>query len=69
MKIELAVEVKAQVIQDRFRGNNGVPYRRKINRRVRRMLSSCEMEKFSFAVFYDKACVKEKFRYDVITTE
>jgi len=53
VKTELAVKVKAQVTQNRFRENNRVPYKRKINRRIGRVLSSCEMEKFGFAVFHD----------------
>ena len=69
VEIELMIEVKSQVVQNRFRGNNRAFYRREINRRVERVLSSCKVEEFGFAVFYNKACIKENFRHDVITTK
>ena len=56
-------------MQDRFRGNDGASYGRKINRRVGRVSSSCEVEELGFAVFHDEACIKENFRHDIITTE
>jgi len=29
----------------------------------------CEMENFRLVVFYDKTCVKENFKYDIVTTK
>jgi len=69
VEIELMIEVKSQVVQNRFRGNNRAFYRREINRRVERVLSSCKVEEFGFAVFHDKTDVKEDFRYDIVATE
>jgi len=56
-------------VQNRFRGNNRVSYRREINRRVERMLSSCKMEEFSFVVFHDETSIEEDFRHDIVATE
>jgi len=33
------------------------------------MSSSCKMEKFSFAVFHDKASVEKNFRHNIVTTQ
>jgi len=56
-------------VQDRFGENDRASYGRKVNRRVRRVSSSCEVKKLSFAVFHDEACIEEDFRHDIVTTK
>ena len=56
-------------MQNRFRRNDRASYGREINRKVERMLSSCKMEEFSFAVFHDKTSIEEDFRHDIVATE
>jgi len=69
VEVELVVEVKSQVVQDRFRGNDRAFYRREISRRIRRMSSSCEIEELSFAMFHNKTSIEEDFRHDIVTIE
>jgi len=33
------------------------------------MSSSCKVEKFGFAVLYDKASIEEDFRYNIVATK
>ena len=61
VEVKFAVEVKAQVLPDRFRGDDRTSDRCEINRGVGGVSSSCKMKVFCFAMFYDKASVEEDF--------
>jgi len=69
VEIELVIEVESQVVQNRYRENDRASYGRRIDERVGRMSSSCKVEEFSFAVFYNKTGVKEDFRHDIVATK
>jgi len=69
VEIELVIEVKSQVVQNRFRRNDRASYGREIDGRIERMSSSCKVKEFGFAVFYDETSVKENFRHNIVATE